>query len=470
MMNKNFVVGIGASAGGLEALKPLLKNLQRTGRFVFIIAQHMHSLAHTALMAKLLSVESALTVSIAADGDILKADQVYLIPAGYDGYVEGGKLHLAMPSKLSYSKPSVNILFNSIAAEYHHHSVAIVLSGAGSDGAQGCLAVKSKGGLTIAQQPADAQFDGMPAEAIRIGAVQHVILPEKMGALLASLTQASNMIALQGTAPNLNINGKQLAMLTQLVLSVTGVDFTNYKQDTLIRRINARIGYLKLNSVDSYIEYCVNHSDEIQSLQQIFLVSTSNFFRDPAAFKALEPLLADMVSKKTSADTIQVFVPACAGGEECYSLAMMFSELFNQHQNHPSLSIIGCDLNIKAIHKAQEAWYPLSALKQVDPVLLGKYFTKDGDGYRVNNKLRSYCHFYLSDIFNMGAEPQADMISCRNLLIYMNIDLQNILLKKFYKLLNHEGLLFIGQSESISEFAGAYFSILSYEHKIFRRR
>lgn len=469
-MIKHFVVGIGASAGGFEALKPLLKNLQKTGRFVFIIAQHMHSDAHTELMAKLLAVESALTVSIGVDGEILETDQVYLIPAGYDGYVEGGKLHLATPSKLSYTKPSVNILFNSIATEYHNHSAAIVLSGVGDDGAKGCLAIKLKGGLTIAQQPADAQFDGMPTEAIRTGAVQHVALPAQMGELLASLLQKSHVIALQGSAPILNLNSKQLAVLTQMVLNITGVDFTNYKQDTLVRRINARMAYLNLNSVDDYIAYCVTHSDEIQNLQQTFLVSTSNFFRDSASFKALEPLLAELVNKKTSEDTIRIFVPACATGEECYSLAIMFSEIFNQRQNNPSLNIFGCDLNIKAINKAREAWYAPSELKQVNPVLLGKYFTSEGNGYRVNNKLRSYCQFDQSDIFNMVTELHVDMISCRNLLIYLNNDLQNTLLKNFYQQLNHEGLLFVGQSESISEFSGHFFTTLSYVHKIFRRR
>jgi chemotaxis methyl-accepting protein methylase len=469
-MTKLFVVGIGASAGGFEALKPLLKNLKKTGRFVFIIAQHMHSGAHTELMAKLLAVESALTVSIGVDGEVLKPDQIYLIPAGYDGFVEGGKLHLAPPSKLSYTKPSVNILFNSIATEYHSRCAGIVLSGVGVDGAKGCLAIQSKGGLTMAQQPADAQFDGMPAEAIRMGAVQHVVMPEKMGALLVSLLQESNVIALQGTAPILNLNGRQLETLTQMVLGITGVDFTSYKQETLVRRINARMAYLNLNAVDDYIEFCVSHPDEIQSLQQTFLVSTSHFFRDPLSFKALEPMLEELVSKKTSADTIQILVPACATGEECYSLAIMFCEIFKRREQNPSLNIIGCDLNIRAIHKAKEAWYPPSALKQIDPTLLDKYFTKEGDVYRVNHKLRSYCQFDQSDIFKITTEKHFDMISCRNLLIYLNTDLQNLLLKSFYHQLSHDGLLFVGQSESISESAGRYFKVLSYLHKIFRRR
>jgi chemotaxis methyl-accepting protein methylase len=469
-MTKLFVVGIGASAGGFEALKPLLKNLEKTGRFVFIIAQHMHSGAHTDLMARLLAVESVLTISIGVDGEILKPDQVYLIPAGYNGYVEGGKLCLAPPSKLSYTKPSVNILLNSIADEYHHHAVGIILSGVGADGANGCMSIRSQGGLTLAQQPSDAQFDGMPTEAIRLGAVQHVVTPEKMGAVLMFLLQESKVIALQGSAPILNLSGIQLQMLIQMVLGSTGVDFTSYKQETLIRRINARMAYLNLNSVDHYIEYCANHRDEVQRLQQTFLVSTSHFFRDPASFKALEPILAELVSKKTAADTIRILVPACANGEECYSLAIMFCEIFVKRQDYPSLNIIGCDLNIRAIQKAQEAWYPPSALKQVDPVLLDKYFIKEGDGYRVVNQVRSCCQFELSDIFNMAAEQHADMISCRNLLIYLDNNLQNLLLKDFYKQLNHEGLLFIGQSESISEFAGRYFTTLSYAHKIFRRR
>jgi two-component system CheB/CheR fusion protein len=148
----------------------------------------------------------------------------------------------------------------------------------------------------------------------------------------------------------------------------------------------------------------------------------------------------------------------------------MFCEIFKQGQNNPSLSIIGCDLNIRAIKKAQEAWYPPSALKQVEPILLDQYFIKEGDGYRVNNQLRSYCQFGQLDIFKMTTEKHLDMISCRNLLIYLNADLQNVLLKDFYKQLNHEGLLFIGQSEGISEYAGRYFTTLSYAHKIFRRR
>jgi chemotaxis methyl-accepting protein methylase len=322
----------------------------------------------------------------------------------------------------------------------------------------------------LVQQPTDAQFDGMPTAAIRTGVVQHVVLPEKMGALLVSLLQESNVIALQGSAPILNLSGRQLEMLTQMVLGTTGVDFARYKQETLIRRINARMAYLNLNSADQYIEYCTNHSDEIQSLQQTFLVSTSHFFRDPASFIALEPMLSALVNNKTSADSIRILVPACAGGEECYSLAIMFCEIFDRGQNNPSLNIMGYDLNLKAIRNAQEALYLPSALKQMDSVLLDKYFTKEGEGYRVKNILRNYCRFHQSDIFNMPVVNDCDMISCRNLLIYLNTDLQNLLLKKFYSQLKHEGLLFIGQSESISEFAGRYFTTLSYEHKIYRRR
>jgi chemotaxis methyl-accepting protein methylase len=181
-------------------------------------------------------------------------------------------------------------------------------------------------------------------------------------------------------------------------------------------------------------------------------------------------MLEELVSKKTSADTIQILVPACATGEECYSLAIMFCEIFKRREQNPSLNIIGCDLNIRAIHKAKEAWYPPSALKQIDPALLDKYFTKEGDGYRVNHKLRSYCQFDQSDIFKITTEKHFDMISCRNLLIYLNTDLQNLLLKSFYHQLSHDGLLFVGQSESISESAGRYFKVLSYLHKIFRRR
>lgn len=469
-MAKPYVVGIGASAGGLEALKPLLKNLQKTTRFVFIIAQHMHSDAHTELMAKLLAVESKLPVTIVKDSELLQPDRIYLIPAGYDGYVNSGKLHLAPPVKSSSAKPSINILLNSIATEYNNHSVAIILSGVGSDGAKGCLTIKSKGGLTIAQHPANAKFDGMPREAINLGAVQYVMAPEKMGMFLESFQQNSRVTALQGRAQVLTLDDKQLTIITQMILDDTGVDFSQYKPETITRRINARMAYLGVESVDAYMKYCANHRDEIQSLQQTLLISNSHFFRDPAAFQALQQILLEWINKKTSADTIRIFVPACASGEECYSLAIIFNEIFNHIQNPPSLQIMGRDLNINAIRKAREGWYLPSALKQMDSELLERYFVKELNGYRVNNQLRNYCRFELEDIFNANMKNQFDIISCRNFLIYLQPDLQNSLLKKFHKLLNNNGFLFLGQSENMSEFIGRNFLPLSYIHKIFKHK
>lgn len=469
-MAKLLVVGIGASAGGLEALNPLLKNLQKTNRFVFIIAQHMHSEAHTELMTKLLTIESELPVHIAKDGITLKTDQVYLIPAGFDGYVKAGKLHLALPSKSSHTKPSINILFNSIAAEYGSNAIGIILSGAGSDGANGCLAIKMKGGLTIAQHPADANFDSMPREAISNGVVQHVMSSDKIGMFLGAYLQENRVTALQGRAPLLNLNEKQLADISQTIFRITGVDFTRYKPETIIRRINARIAYLGMQSVDEYLQHFMKHKDEIQTLQQALLVSNSQFFRDPASFKELEAIFAKLISQKNSTDTVHVFVPACASGEECYSLAIMFSELREHEQNPPSLKIVGRDLNAKAIVKAEEGWYLPTALKHVDGVLLNKYFTKERHGYRVNSQLREICRFELADVFNTDTAAHFDMISCRNFLIYLQPDLQNLILKNFYNLLNPHGLLFLGQAESISEYIGRYFLTLSHPHKIFQRK
>lgn len=469
-MTKRVLVGIGASAGGFEALKALLKGLQKTGCFVYVIAQHMHSDSHSDLIARLLNVESDLPLEMGVDGAELQTDHVYLIPAGYDGHIENQTLRLSKPSSQIHIKPSVNVLLQSIAHEYQSQGVGVILSGVGSDGARGCLAIKSHGGLTIAQQPSEAAYGGMPTEAIKQGGVQYIVAAEKIGALLIDLMQEDQPIALQGNTPLQKVNKAQLKRLIQIVLGLTGVDFSDYREETLIRRLNSRLAHLHLDSIDTYIDYCTAHLDEALHLQQAFLVTTSHFFRDYAAFKILGETLTAILTQRVNHKLIRVFVPACASGEECYSHAILFTEIFALMGIAPDLEILGCDLNSNAIHKAREGIYTSAALKETPPLFIQRYFDKTQDYYRVKQSLRDRCKFIHADIFGLKPEPGFDLVSCRNLMIYLNTDLQHQLLKTFFDGLTPDGLLFIGQSENIGEADSRYYVPVSYEHKIYRRK
>lgn len=467
---KKYVVGIGASAGGLEAIKLLLANLQKTGRFVFVIAQHMASDSHMQLMAKLIGVTSVLPVSIAKHGEALLADHVYLIPAAYDGYIDDGKFHLQPLSGHLYSKPSVNELFNSIAHQFGPCGVGIVLSGAGTDGVTGCAAIKSRGGMTLAQQPETAQLNGMPTAAIKAGVAEYIVAPENIGALLIEKLSGTRISGTSSLKSLFTVSAKQLDRLVGLVLDNTGLAFARYKEETLLRRIKARIAYLKMSSVDAYIDYCSANSDEIINLKQMFLVTMSSFYRDKASFQALGSQISILAEKRRAAEPFRVLVPACACGEECYTIAIMLAEIFQQKSPIQSIQIVGIDLNPNSIAKAKLGWYPEKLLKEMDAQLIDQYLTREGEGYRICKELQDICSFQQCDVFDMTASVKYDLISCRNLLIYLKNEWQEILIEKFYRALKPDGLLFLGQAENVGNGGIRYFSPVDYHHRIFRRK
>lgn len=467
---KKYLVGIGASAGGLEAIKLLLANLQKTGRFVFVIAQHMASDSHMQLMVKLIGVTSVLPVSIAKHGEVLLADHVYLIPAGYDGYVDDGKFHLQALSGHLYSKPSVNELFNSIAQQFGVYAVGIILSGAGSDGVTGCAAIKSRGGTTLAQQPESAQLNGMPNAAIKAGVADYIVIPENIGAFLIEKLSRTRINGVSSIRSSCTISAKQLDRLIELVFDNTGVAFARYKEETLLRRIKARIAYLKMSSVGAYIDYCTANADEVINLKQMFLVTMSSFYRDKASFQALNSHLKALAEKRHAAEPFRVLVPACASGEECYSIAIMLAEIFQQKSAMQSIQIIGIDLNPNSIAKAKLGWYPEKLLRELDAQLIAQYFTREGEGYRIGKELQDICSFQQYDVFEMSAAVKYDLISCRNLLIYFKTEWQEILIEKFYRALKPDGLLFLGQAENVGNGGIRFFSPVDYHHRIFRRK
>lgn len=470
MTDKKYVVGIGASAGGLDAIKTLLANLKKSGKHVYIIAQHMATDTHMQLMLRLAASESVLPVSIASHQQTLRVDHVYMIPSGHDGYLNDKQLCLLPFTEQLYARPSVNVLFKSLAKEYGDCAIGIVLSGAGTDGAAGCRAIESSGGLTIAQVPESAQFSGMPTAAIEAGVIQYVLEPEEIGTFLTALPARKYPTISLHPKSNLHVTSDQLATLLTLMKRLTGLDFFRYKEETLVRRIKSRIAYLKIKTVNDYIQHCVKHPDEMTHLKQMFLVTMSCFFRDRACFDSLRNLLIEIVTQKTATETLQILVPACASGEECFTIAMILAEIFEQKSISRSVIITGVDLNQSSILKAGRGIYEQSALKEMDAQLIDKYFTREESGYRISKTIQDMCRFVECDVFEINDSVKYDLISCRNLLIYFKAELQQSLIEKFYHDLKPDGLLFLGQVENIGLYGGQYFTPVDYFHRIYRRR
>jgi chemotaxis methyl-accepting protein methylase len=479
--------GVGASAGGLEAMLPMFARMRRTGRIAYVVAQHMMHDGHSDLVARLIGRESALPVILASSGIRLRADTVYLIPSGKDGRVKDGSLELSDPLPENISTPSVNVLFRSIAEAQRANAIGIVLSGAGSDGTMGCRAIKSSGGLTLAQDPDEAKFDGMPSAAIAAKLIDRVVRMDQVGETLANLFQELRPAApitrtLPTGTPNLadcaapgmttitELQHQELAPLLRQILDATGIDFSCYKEDTLLRRLEKRKSTLGLSSAGDYQALIRRQPDELHVLQHLFLVSVSSFFRDRESFRVLERALADLVLRKAAGQPIRVWVPGCASGEECYTLAIVLRELLCDSRREHPVYITGTDLNPEAVEMAVKGEYRLTAFKEMDDEFRNRYFVGAGHHLSVKPELRVGVAFERRDVFTGAPSADLDVVSCRNLLIYLKSPLQDQLVRSFHQALRPEGLLFMGQSESLSFTGGSLFATVDYLHRLFRRR
>jgi len=445
------VAGLGASAGGLEAVRSVLAHLPVTGQVAYVVAQHQARDASTQKLVELLR-DCPLPVQIVRSGQPLAPDQVYWIPAGQDGRVDGPILLLSPAASLS--KPSVDVLFDSLARHYGPRSLGVILSGAGGDGVQGCRAIQAVGGLTLAQQPELARFPGMPQAAIAAGAVDQVLAPEQMGALIA------RRLSKQPLSPG-------LAVVLEQVLRITTVDFRGYKEETLRRRLQRRLSGLKLNGLEAYLELVGRAPEELARLQQDFLVSLSGFFRDAECFAALAAELRQWLL--THRGPVRVWVPACASGEEAYSLAMLLVEILGP-EAPARCWLSACDLNLEAVEFARRGIYPEQALLPLEPARRERHFVNTGKGYRVSELLRSMVRFTHQDVLTGPIPDRLDLISCRNLLIYLQVGLQGELLQRFRNSLRPGGLLFLAPSETTGSHGSSLFAPVDKQHRLYRRR
>jgi two-component system CheB/CheR fusion protein len=466
-----FVVGIGASAGGLEAFEQFFTNMPAKSGMSFVLIPHL-SPEHKSMMVDLLKRYTDMDIHEAREGMEVKPDHVYIIPPNKDLAIANNVLLLQEPTASRGVRHPIDYFFRALAQDQGDHSICVILSGTGTEGTLGLRAVKGEGGLVLAQDIKDAKYDGMPSSAIATGLVDHVLPASEMPRLLLRYTKVT---AAKTVKPLARVKEKPateaLQRIYTLLRAQTGHDFTLYKQNTVLRRIHKRMAIHQIEAFEDYIVYLRSNPHEIDILFNELLIRVTSFFRDPEAFESLTvSALPQLFDRKNDDDTVRIWVPGCSTGEEAYSIAFLCSEYQREHKGpHRKVQIFATDIDRGAIDIARAGNYSESITVDVSPERLSRYFTKRSGEYKVKDDIREMVVFAVQDLIKDPPFSKLDLISCRNVLIYMGTALQKRVLSLFHYALNANGVLFLGSSETVGD-ASDRFSVLDKKWKIFRAR
>lgn len=437
------LVGIGASAGGLEALTRLVTGLTPEDHLSFIVLQHL-SPSHRSLMAEILGRETSLLVQELQDATDPCAGVIYVVPSSYNATLKQGKIYLHPAKPEVVPKPSINEFFISLAAENGENSVGIVLSGTGSDGTAGLRAIQAAGGITIAQDPETAKYPGMPHSAIESGVADFVMTPDEIAARLPVL------VPVRSTEVE-NVPDTALNKLLELLKSRCQVDFSGYKTGTLARRIRRRVVATGHQTTEEYLDWIDSHTDELELLSRDILISVTSFFRDREAFLVLKEKIKIICDTRQPDEEIRVWVAGCASGEEAYSIAILFAEALGTRAISQPVQIFATDIDEDALNFARRGLYPAAALAVVAPERLQQFFHPRQKHYEVSKRLRDMIVFARHNLVNDPPFLRLDLVTCRNVLIYFDNTLQSRVLQRFHFALRHPGFLFLGRSESVAQ-------------------
>jgi two-component system CheB/CheR fusion protein len=465
------IVGIGASAGGLEAFKTFFSLMPVDSGMAFVLIQHLDP-NRPSLLVDLLSTVTKMPVAEAADGTRVEMNHVYVIPRDATLTLEDDILRLSRPAPPRETRRPIDTFFVSLARAQGDNAVCIVLSGGGSDGSIGLTAIKEHGGLTLAQAEIDSQAKlGMPSSAAATGRVDEVLTVEQMPEKL--LRYALHLRAMRGRvgADGALVGAKDsLAKIARIVRSVVGHDFSQYKEKTLTRRIQRRMLVLHLDAMDDYIDHLRKDPREVRLLFQEFLISVTEFFRDPEAFAALEvKALARLLEDKGADDQVRVWVSGCATGEEVYSIAILLKEQLVGRVGTPKIQIFATDIDEQAISQARAAKYRIGQLDGVSRERREKWFVQEGDYWCPIKDIRELCVFSVHSAIKDPPFSRLDLIVCRNLLIYLEPPAQDRLMSVFQYALKPRGYLFLGNSESVAR-QNKSFTTIDKKHRIFQRK
>ncbi len=471
------VVGIGASAGGLAAFEAFFSGMpaETDPGIAFVLVQHLAP-DHKSILTELIRRYTRMQVFEVEDGMTVQPNCAYIIPPGRDMAFLNGALQLLEPAAPRGQRLPIDFFFRSLAQDQHERAIGIVLSGTGSDGTLGVRAIKGEGGMVMAQTPASTEYDGMPRSAIATGLVDFELPPADMPAqLIAYATHAFGCSPETAPSPKAENALKKIFILLR---NQTGHDFSHYKPATIRRRIERRMAVHQIETLEGYVKFMQATPAETEALFRDLLIGVTNFFRDPAAFAALEAqVIPKLFAGRPAGATLRVWVPGCSTGEEAYSLAILLQErLEAQRQSFTTLQVFASDLDSHAVAVARAGIYPASIAADLTPERLARFFAPEPGGadgnppaYRIHKNIRDLLVFSEQDVIKDPPFSKLDLISCRNLLIYMGAELQKRLIPLFHYALNPGGFLFLGTSETVGEHL-ELFSGLDRKAKLYQRR
>lgn len=461
---RQFVVVIGASAGGLEALSVLISALPNDLNVPYVVLQHL-SPTYRSMLAQLLGRETSMPVREIENGMRPEPNCIYTTPPNHNLELRGDRFHLLTPALEVLPKPSVNAFLYALAEARGEDVIGVILSGTGSDGASGLRAVKANGGLTFAQDPTTAKFNSMPQAAIDTDCVDWVLAPADIAHEIARLVRTQGRIEMPGQNEN---SPATLRTLLAKVQRYTKVDFSGYKESTVWRRILRRMAANRTASLDEYIALTRQDPEELSQLCKDILISVTSFFRDGEAFVALRHALEERLTTKQPGDELRIWVPGCATGEEVYSIAILLFELLGAARRDYKIQIFATDIDLVAMAIARRGQYSEASLAGVDPALVTRYFRPNGDAYEISKDLREMVVFARQNLVQDPPFLRLDLVSCRNLLIYFQSSLQERVLDIFHYALAPGGLLFLGKSETVYQ-RESLFDTVQRDQRIFRR-
>jgi two-component system CheB/CheR fusion protein len=465
------IIGLGASAGGLEALKQFLQSVPADSGMAFVIVQHLDP-GHRSILTELLAKAGPMPVQEVVEGVRVEPNRVYVIPPNASMEIAHGTLKLTPRGDTREQHRPVDTFFYSLARDQQNRAVGVVLSGTASDGALGLKTIKEQGGITFAQDPESAKFNGMPAAAIATGGVDFVLPPEAIARQLAEINRHPYVLqpANHPHQDEQRLDDGGLDAVFALIHAGRGVDFTHYKHSTIKRRIQRRMMLNRIDRFAHYVEHLKRNPAEAQALCNDILISVTEFFRDAGAFEALKAVVFPELLRHCSAGSpLRIWVAGCAGGEEVYSIAMCLHEFFGNTGARVPVQIFATDVSDAAIEKARAGLYPESSLLSLSSERQRQFFVKKDGGYQVIRALRDWCVFARHDVTRDPPFSRLDLISCRNVMIYLGHPLQRRVIGAFHYALKPDGFLMLGTSESIGGFA-ELFALKDKQYKMYTRK
>ena len=461
------IVGIGASAGGLDAFEQFFRNMPSDCGMAFVIVQHLDP-ARQSSLPDILTRYTKMHIFEATDGITVRPNTIYIIPPNKSMGILKGSLYLQDPIPPRGLRLPVDFFFRSLAKEKGTEAICIIFSGTGTDGTLGLRAIKAESGTVFVQDPQSAKYDGMPRSAINTGLADFVLPPEQIPTKLMQFIQHS---AINGDRVGAAVEDERepLQQIFAIMRIRTGHNFAQYKQTTICRRLERRMSVNQIHDIAEYAHLLKGNEVEIKALLKDILIGVTNFFRDPEAFKSLKKTLKELISKKAQDDTLRIWVAGCATGEEAYSVAIIVSECLNELEKHLVVQIYATDIDDEALTTARSGIYSTNIAADVTPKRLRLSFIKEGNHYRIRKEIRDMVVMASQDFIKDPPFSKLDLLCCRNLLIYLERDMQRRILPLLHYALKPDGILFLGPSESTGD-ANDLFNLIDRKWKIYQRR